>query len=85
MKNENSLKSRIQDDKTFFKNLLTSTPRSRVLAKARKKYPEAKTYNPLAGRLYFSDGSDGWFRWVETDGNDIAFKVMYVPGKEDEE
>ena len=51
MKNENSLKARVQRDAEFFKHLLTEVPAKKVLAAAQKKYPEASQYEKCTGRL----------------------------------
>ena len=41
MRNENSLKARVQRDAVFFRHLLTDVPARKVLAMAQQKYPEA--------------------------------------------
>ena len=64
MRNENSLKARVQRDAEFFKHLLADVPARQVLAMAQQKYPEASMYEERTGRIYFAANTDGWFRWV---------------------
>ena len=85
MKNENSLKARVQRDAEFFKHLLTEVPAKKLLAAAQKKYPEASQYEKCTGRLYFASKEDGWFRWVELVGGQAMFRTVYIPSKEDDE
>lgn len=85
MKNENSLKARVQRDAEFFKHLLTEVPARKVLAVAQKKYPEASQYEKCSGRIYFAAMEDSWFRWVELVGGQVMFRTVYIPSKEDDE
>ena len=85
MKATNSLGARIQRNLPFFTHLLTGTQARKILTAAQKQFPEAIEYEPYTGRLYFSNGSDGWFRWVELEGKQAVFRVMYVPGCEEDE
>ena len=62
MRNENSLKARVQRDAEFFKHLLADVPARKVLAMAQQKYPEASMYEERTGRIYFAANTDGWFR-----------------------
>lgn len=85
MKNENSLKARVQRDAEFFKHLLTEVPAKKVLATAQQKYSEASMYEERTGRIYFASKEDGWFRWVELVGGQVMFRTVYIPSKEDDE
>lgn len=85
MKNANNLKSRIERNAGFLTRMLTVTPAKKVLTEARKQFPEAVGYEPITGRLYFSNGTDGWFRWVEFDGHKPVLRAMYVPGSDEDE
>lgn len=84
MKNENSLKARVQRDAEFFKHLLTEVPAKRVLAAAQKKYHEASMYEERTGRIYFAANTEGWFHWVELVGGQVMFRTVYIPSKDDE-
>ena len=83
MRNENSLKARVQRDTDFFKHLLADVPARQVLAMAQQKYPEASMYEERTGRIYFAANS--WFRWVELVGGQVMFRTVYIPSKEDDE
>lgn len=85
MRNENSLKARVQRDAEFFKHLLADVPTRKVLAMAQQKYPEASMYEERTGRIYFAANTDGWFRWVELVGGQVMFRTVYIPSKEDDE
>ena len=50
MRNENSLKARVQRDAEFFKHLLADVPARQVLAMAQQKYPEASMYEDVYKR-----------------------------------
>ena len=85
MRNENSLKARVQRDTDFFKHLLTAVPARKVLAMAQQKYPEASMYEECTGRIYFAANTAGWFRWAELVGGQVMFRTVYIPSKEDDE
>ena len=58
MRNENSLKARVQRDAEFFKHLLADVPARQVLAMAQQKYPEASMYEERRAHLFCSQY--GW-------------------------
>lgn len=86
MRNENSLKARVQRDAEFFKHLLADVPARKVLAMAQQKYPEASMYEERTGAASILQpirmaGS----RWVELVGGQVMFCTVYIPSKEDDE
>ena len=81
MRNENSLKARVQRDAVFFRHLLTDVPARKVLAMAQQKYPEASMYEERTGRIYFAANTDGWFRWVELVGGQVMSAPYISPAR----
>lgn len=81
----NRLKTRIQQDKNFFAEIFTMTPKDEVLARVQESYPEALYYDSAQQRITFSSPTNGWFRWLDFAGGTLKYTCVYVPGKEGDE
>ena len=80
-----NLKSRILNDKDFFKKIFTKVPASKALAKVQERYPEAIEYIKPAGRITFRARIDpSIYVWLDYANGDLECTVISIPPREED-